>query len=327
MSVISGLVGGLLVKIGLKYAFKWKAAARLASKIGKLVGDIADVVKNWGKVADEVSDAKKGAAAADDAKGAVRAAEGCNSFSGSTKVLMADGSTKPISKIKPGDKVRAKDPETGEKGVRTVTHTWAHTDTLVILKTSAGKITTTEDHAFWNHTDKRWQETQDIDPGDKLLTADGRLVTVLELAWQTRHTNFAYNLTVNDIHTYYAVTGNTPVLVHNCGPDDIVNVYRAPQRGNGADELANGLDPSRHSGGNRTAYVGTEDVARKFADYSVGTYEDGYIRFAIRRGDLDSIAPRKLYEGGPGSEWEIPLDKIEEFNVKTLSREWVDMPW
>jgi hypothetical protein len=28
-----------------------------------------------------------------------------------------------------------------------------------------------------------------------------------------------YNLTVADLHTYYVVAGDTPVLVHNCGPD------------------------------------------------------------------------------------------------------------
>ncbi|MEN3614291.1 hypothetical protein AAH979_32675 [Plantactinospora sp. ZYX-F-223] len=27
----------------------------------------------------------------------------------------------------------------------------------------------------------------------------------------------AYNLTVDDIHTYYVLAGTTPVLVHNCG--------------------------------------------------------------------------------------------------------------
>ncbi|MGH3713694.1 MAG: HNH endonuclease signature motif containing protein [Micromonosporaceae bacterium] len=66
VSVISGLVGGLLVKIGLKYALKWKAAAKLAMKVKKLVTDIADVVKNWSKAADDVADAEKVADAARD---------------------------------------------------------------------------------------------------------------------------------------------------------------------------------------------------------------------------------------------------------------------
>ena len=34
----------------------------------------------------------------------------------------------------------------------------------------------------------------------------------------TTHTTTAYNLTIADIHTYYVLAGNTPVLVHNAGP-------------------------------------------------------------------------------------------------------------
>lgn len=59
VTVISGLVGGLLVKIGAKYALKWKAAAKLAGKVAKLVTDIADVIKGWGKAAKGVADATK----------------------------------------------------------------------------------------------------------------------------------------------------------------------------------------------------------------------------------------------------------------------------
>lgn len=44
------------------------------------------------------------------------------SFSGDTHVLMADGTTKPISKIKAGDKVIATDPETGRTESKVVTH-------------------------------------------------------------------------------------------------------------------------------------------------------------------------------------------------------------
>ncbi|MGH3713696.1 MAG: polymorphic toxin-type HINT domain-containing protein [Micromonosporaceae bacterium] len=210
VSVISGLVGGLLVKIGLKYALKWKAAAKLAMKVKKLVTDIADVIKNWSKAADEVADARRGL-------GAAKAAKGTCSFSGDTKVRMAGGKTKPISKIKPGEKVYATDPQTGEKGTRTVTATWAHLDKLVDLKLVGGKrITTTEDHPFWNATDKAWQRADRLDPGDKLTTANGHTLTVTGIAPGSTTVGFAYNLTVDDIHTYYA--GESALLVHNsCG--------------------------------------------------------------------------------------------------------------
>lgn len=44
-----------------------------------------------------------------------------NSFTPGTKVLMADGSSKPIEDVKLGDKIFATDPETGETRVETVT--------------------------------------------------------------------------------------------------------------------------------------------------------------------------------------------------------------
>jgi hypothetical protein len=53
------------------------------------------------------------------------------SFSGDTRVVMADGTTEPIADIKAGDKVLVADPETGERGARVVTHVWKHDDTLV----------------------------------------------------------------------------------------------------------------------------------------------------------------------------------------------------
>jgi RHS repeat-associated protein len=44
-----------------------------------------------------------------------------NSFTAGTKVLMANGSTRPIERVKPGDKVKVTDPETGETRTETVT--------------------------------------------------------------------------------------------------------------------------------------------------------------------------------------------------------------
>ncbi|WP_285685725.1 polymorphic toxin-type HINT domain-containing protein [Actinoplanes sp. NBRC 103695] len=138
------------------------------------------------------------------------------SFSGDTKVVMADGSTKPIKDIKVSDEVRATDPETGKAGPRKVTHLWVHQDQLVDLQLSNGsRVTTTEDHPFWNATDQEWQEAQDLDPGDRLYTGGFALASNAGLDWTTTRTSTAYNLTIDDLHTYYVFAGNTPVLVHN----------------------------------------------------------------------------------------------------------------
>jgi hypothetical protein len=140
------------------------------------------------------------------------------SFDGDTLVVMADGSTKPISQIEVGDEVLATDPETGEQAAKEVTGVWVHDDTVMDLELDGEAVTTTEDHPFWNHTDQQWQLAEDLDPGDLLLTPDGTTIAVDGLDRSTAHTDTAYNLTVTDIHTYYVLAGDTPVLVHNTGP-------------------------------------------------------------------------------------------------------------
>jgi hypothetical protein len=137
------------------------------------------------------------------------------SFSAETEVVMADGTTKPISEVEVGDWVVAEDPETGERGVREVTRLWVHQDTIVDLEVDGHDVATTEDHPFWNHTDGQWQRADVLDPGDLLLTADGTTLTVGGLDWGSVRTATAYNLSVDDIHTYFVAVGDNEVLVHN----------------------------------------------------------------------------------------------------------------
>lgn len=142
------------------------------------------------------------------------------SFSGDTQVLMADGTRKPIKDVQVGDRVLAADPETGEKGARIVTAVLAHEDAVLDLVTEDGaKVTTTEDHPFWNATDRKWQRADQLDPGDALLTATGSPVRVTGLRVGSEHVTTAYNLTVQDLHTYHVATGTGSILVHNdCAP-------------------------------------------------------------------------------------------------------------
>ncbi len=140
------------------------------------------------------------------------------SFSGSTPVLLADGTTKPISQVRVGDLVLATDPTSGTTGARVVVATLPHVDALLTLRTSAGEIVTTEDHEYWNVTESSWQESQDLDPGDQLLDSGGAIVLVQGLDWGSLRTAAAYDLTVDDLHSYHVGAGDKAVLVHNCGP-------------------------------------------------------------------------------------------------------------
>ncbi|MEI2697685.1 MAG: polymorphic toxin-type HINT domain-containing protein [Microthrixaceae bacterium] len=141
---------------------------------------------------------------------------------------MANGTTKPISEVVAGEYVYATDPETGESGPREVTATLPHTDQLLTLRLSSGDVVTTEDHKYWNETDEEWQDSQQLDDGDRLRSADGYEVTVEGLDWSTVHTAGAYDLTIDDLHTFYVGAGHENVLVHNCPDAGDVPVRKGP---------------------------------------------------------------------------------------------------
>jgi len=141
----------------------------------------------------------------------------CRSFSGDTEVLMADGTSKRIDLLQVGEMVVAFDPVSGERGQRAVTDVWFHDDVLVDLIIEGHRLTTTEDHKMWNVSDQEWQQAQHIDAGEEVLTSDGELLAVDGLAWSSARTGTAYNLTVDQIHTYFVVVDDDSVLVHNCG--------------------------------------------------------------------------------------------------------------
>ncbi|WP_430791339.1 RHS repeat-associated core domain-containing protein [Actinoplanes sp. G11-F43] len=147
------------------------------------------------------------------------------SFSGDTAVLLADGTTKPLSEVEVGDEVLATDPETGEQGPRKVEKVWVHNDDLYVLDVDGRRLTVTEDHPFWNETDKRWEGPEELELGDLLRTVGGT-VSAGTFNWDDHRYAPAYNLTVAGIHTYYVLAGNTPVLVHNDGGDDVARVGR-----------------------------------------------------------------------------------------------------
>ncbi|MFC4064622.1 RHS repeat-associated core domain-containing protein [Actinoplanes subglobosus] len=143
-----------------------------------------------------------------------------NSFSDDTRVLMADGSAKEMHDIEVGDHVESTDPETGKKGPREVEAVWEHNDDLYVMYVDGSRLITTEDHPFWNETDKQWQEASRIDPGDLVRTPTGT-ARIAGFDRSAKRYAAAYNLTVVDIHTYYVLAGTTPVLVHNCPTDGV----------------------------------------------------------------------------------------------------------
>ncbi|GAB2872444.1 polymorphic toxin-type HINT domain-containing protein [Lentzea nigeriaca] len=206
--------------VGNRPANGWDAVFTVVGAVGLAAGAVG-------------GSALRGAAAASKeagwlGKAAKAVGRGCegNSFTGDTQVLMADGSTKRIDEIELGDQVLATDPETGESGAREVTATIIGEGAkfLVEIETGASKIVATGGHPFWLPDQKRWVEAKDLRAGYALQTLAGAQVRVTAIKNRVAITR-VHNLTVDDIHAYYALVGNYPVLVHNtCIEEDAFRI-------------------------------------------------------------------------------------------------------
>ena len=183
----------------------------------------------------EIDGAAGGIAAGESAAEAVADAEaaaeadaeeqlaGCSklSFDPDTLVLMGDGTTEPIGDLRPGEKVQAADPDTGKhQGPRTVTATLINHDHDLVdltVETSPGHssvLHTTAKHPFWDDTTHHWVPAGLLTPGHALETDHNTHAHVLAIRPVPGAADM-YNLTVDQLHTYYVLAGTTPVLVHN----------------------------------------------------------------------------------------------------------------
>jgi hypothetical protein len=141
-----------------------------------------------------------------------------NSFPGTTEVLMADASHRPISQVGVGDLVKAMDPATGQLQTRQVTDTFKHdTQRLVgITVADGGRLASTAGHRFYV-VDRGWTLVSDLHVGDHLRSPDGSVHPVTALLDRSGLSpRTVYDLTVDDLHTFFVLAGATPILVHNC---------------------------------------------------------------------------------------------------------------
>ncbi|MDH6113512.1 RHS repeat-associated protein [Kitasatospora sp. MAP12-15] len=178
------------------------------------------VAKLWG----DENDVKDATKANDAAKALTGSCPRSHSFVAGTEVLMADGSTKKIEDVKVGDRV-ADAPGGGSRTeshvvdqVHVTTTDRDFTDITVGTPDGLHVITSTSNHPYYDVTAHTWQNAGDLRPGDLLQTPDGGTATVMATRSYT-DPQITYDLTVDDVHTYYVLAGITPVLVHNslCG--------------------------------------------------------------------------------------------------------------
>jgi RHS repeat-associated protein len=208
------------------------AAAKLA-KTGKKIADGIDTANDTRKAAEAgTAGTKAGGPSTGTAQpkpvdnpAKPKQPEGCNSFVPGTKVLLADGATKAIEDLKVGDQVLGTDVESGENQGRAVANVRSHegSKTLVTITvdvdgkagSKTGSITSTAAHLIWLPDTGTWVTGGDLKPGMWLQTAAGTWVQITAITRTVRHER-VHNLTVEGIHTYYVLAGDSPVLVHNC---------------------------------------------------------------------------------------------------------------
>ncbi|MGX6750389.1 polymorphic toxin-type HINT domain-containing protein [Streptomyces xantholiticus] len=202
-----------------------------------------------------------------------------NSFVPGTKVLMADGSAKPIEKVKAGDKVVATNEKTGETRIETVTAEIKGQGLKHLVKVTVdvdgkagsktARVTATDRHPFWVPELGKWLDATDLRSGQWLQSSAGTYVQIASIERWTSQDTTVHNLTVSDVHTYYVMAEQTSVLVHNCPPSQALLDTADVAEAYGAEYAAEYTSPSgetyrAHNKEQLNVPAGMEDVFDEF---------------------------------------------------------------
>ncbi|WP_404957165.1 polymorphic toxin-type HINT domain-containing protein [Streptomyces sp. 147326] len=210
-------------------AKKADEAKAMAAKQGKSSATKAKKADGDGKASKssetKKSDGPKKSAAKDDDSGGSAQKDRCNSFVPGTKVLMADGSSKPIEEVQLGDRVVATNAESGATSSQPVVAQIIGEGQKNLVEITidtdgdngdaSEKLTATDGHPFWAPALDRWLKATDLTAGQWLQTSAGTWVQVTDVRRWTQQKQVR-NLTVASEHTYYVLAGAAAVLVHNC---------------------------------------------------------------------------------------------------------------
>ena len=181
------------------------------------------------------------------------ACAGGESFTPSTEVRLANGSSISLDQIKIGDRVLATNPKTGKTQAESVTAVLVNHDSdllNLVVRTAAGDkvINTTQHHLIYDLTTRSWTQAEQLHAGDHLFASDGLLATVVG-SQVVPGSAYMWDLTVNNDHDFYVSVGagsQTAVLVHNCGDDPMDHImerHGPGTEGNGAGTFSQGTSP------------------------------------------------------------------------------------
>jgi hypothetical protein len=243
----------------------------------------------------------------------------CNSFSGDTLVSTETG-LKPITDIKIGDKVWAYDEESGEKTLQEIVHLilGEGEKVMVYITLASGEvIEATAGHPFYVKQDEwTWVVASELKAGDILLDTQDRTTTIKAIE-TVLITAFVYNLTVNNVHTYYV--GEDGVLSHNAGKCKPLRInHNAKQHILRGEISPGGKITGYHSrtGGFDKGPLKLETITRRGTGRNKGVYE-GVVKYV----DPNGVVHRKMSTFFPNhwSPKRIMLEINSAYN-KNLSR-------
>ncbi len=152
----------------------------------------------------------------------------CHSFAALTLVLMADGSAQRIDQVEVGDRVAAVEVTSGDVVSAEVSVLHRNFDSdLVDVEVVDGEgvrsvVSTTSRHLWWSVDRGGWVEAADLVAGERLWSADGGRVEVVDARW-VGGSEWMYDLTVDGVHTFQVLAGDSSVLVHNSNADECLN--------------------------------------------------------------------------------------------------------
>ncbi len=147
-------------------------------------------------------------------------------FVAGTKVH-TDRGLKNIEEVAVGDRVLARDEQTGEEAYKPVTETFVtHPSRLFTVlcrvegtpPSGESKLVCTGEHPFYVVNRNEFVPAERLAKGDRLLLANGGEASITAILYENAprgQTFTTYNLAVKDFHTYFA--GEDGVWVHNTG--------------------------------------------------------------------------------------------------------------
>jgi hypothetical protein len=142
-------------------------------------------------------------------------------FAADTLITTASGPI-AIQALEPGDLILTRAAPDQPLVERAVTAVYL-TEDAPILEVAIGEyggatdvLEVTAGHPFWV-AQEGWVDSDELAPGDQLVTADGDAAQVLSVA-STDRRETVYNVTVDEHHTYFV--GTTASWVHNAGCED-----------------------------------------------------------------------------------------------------------